>query len=111
MTYAATRRRKARAKASAGRHRRGALARRGLAAWRAWLGGHNARGARLEGALEMHRLRLLREGAAVWLREGLRRQDVRQAAAGEAHAAAAAAAGDRGIGELAGSHWTIRGWG
>jgi hypothetical protein len=28
----------------------------------------------------------------VWLREGLRRQDVRQVAAGEAHAAAAAAA-------------------
>ena len=92
VRYVVLRRKKGRSKATAGRHRHAALTRRGFAGWRVWLRGHNARRARLDGALEMHRLRLLREGAAVWLREGLRRQEARQVAAGEAHAAAAAAA-------------------
>ena len=57
VRYVVARRGKGRTKAAAGRHRRGALVRRGFDAWRVWLDGHNARRDRLEGALEMHRLR------------------------------------------------------
>jgi len=92
VRYVVSRREKRAGKAAAGRCRCRALTRHGLAVWCAWLDGHCARRVRLEGAIDMHRLRLVREGASAWVAEGLRRREARQAAAGEAHAAAAAAA-------------------
>jgi hypothetical protein len=92
VRYVVTRRRKTRNMGAATRHRSKVLATNAVAGWREWKRAREAKRLRFSDALSMHSADLLREGAAAWLTEGLRRQEARREAATAAAAEREAAA-------------------